>query len=403
MMALKYIYKNFWSFMALLSCVAFVGCVHQLEIDDEDTQSSVVEIGNFEMQSSEVITRANTGYHAFNAGTDLPADPILIGFTQKLPASSNEIMWSTATYDSESDPAKWRSNIRVKKYYEDEKPTVYHKVFAILTGREVYNSISTSLSDVENPVLTISNVPAICASNILVSSGASLQADGSNTLTKGQYSAHLVKDTGVSKNHQMNFMMDNIMCGLNVKFKISSPYSNLRDIILKSVSISSSDETTDNYSVAITFTSTGAQVTGMTARGSRNVEYKVLKNTDDDIIIDSDHPVLGGKGYKGMVLNSDAQSFMSCYMVPGLANDAAKLQNLSMTVTYDVFDKKGNLIRPDQTATNKLTGALSDKSNNSLIKANNMINLLVTVAPTYLYNLSDDDLDNPGITITNIN
>lgn len=400
MMALKYIYKNFWSFMALLSCVAFVGCVHLLEIDDEDSQSAVVEIGDFEMQSSEVITRAREGYHDFNASTDLPTDPVIIGYTQKLPAGSNEIMWSTATYDSES--SKWKSNIRVKKYYEEME--VMHNVFAILTGRDVYNKISTSLTDASEPVLTISSVPAICASNIMVSSGASLQAAGGNTLAKGSYSAHLARDAGDSKNHQMNFIMDNIMCGLNVKFNIGTTYNDLRDIILKSVTISSSDENTGKYEVVVKFTNTdtGAQVTGMTAQGSSKIEYTVSKDTDDYIITDSDHSVLGGKGYKGMILTTAAQPFMSCYMVPELANSKTKLQNLTMTVTYDVFDKTGFRTRKDQTATNKLGNVLLD-GENSLVKANNMINLTVTVAPTYLYQLSDADLDNPGLTITKNN
>jgi hypothetical protein len=64
-----------------------------------------------------------------------------------------------------------------------------------------------------------------------------------------------------------------------------------------------------------------------------------------------------------------------------------------METTYNVYDRKGNLIRKDCKAKNVLnlpTGGLT---------RGQKYTFNLTVNPTYLYVLSDPDLDNPTITV----
>ena len=64
---------------------------------------------------------------------------------------------------------------------------------------------------------------------------------------------------------------------------------------------------------------------------------------------------------------------------------------------YDVYDKEGNLIRKDCTAENKIKPR--EKFNKTRLERGKIYTLKITVEPTYLYVLSDPDLDSPTMKI----
>ena len=74
-----------------------------------------------------------------------------------------------------------------------------------------------------------------------------------------------------------------------------------------------------------------------------------------------------------------------------------------MTATYNVYDRNGNLIRKDCEAKNvlKLTKSDSDQILPGGLAHGQKYTFNLTVNPTYLYVLSDPDLDNPTVTINN--
>ena len=65
--------------------------------------------------------------------------------------------------------------------------------------------------------------------------------------------------------------------------------------------------------------------------------------------------------------------------------------------TYDVYDKKGNLIRLNQEATNLIVPY--NLFNDPKLEAGRRYKVYLTVKPTFLYVLSDDDLDNPTVVL----
>ena len=80
-------------------------------------------------------------------------------------------------------------------------------------------------------------------------------------------------------------------------------------------------------------------------------------------------------------------------------------QNFVLKTTYDVYDKdtsvkpEGNLIRKDCVAENiinpnKVAGFPS-------LRAGELFTVKLLIQPTFLYMLSEPDLDNPTITISN--
>lgn len=360
--------------MTVMLCMALMGCVQLLEFDDNT--DTVVGIGNFDVQSNDVITRARAGYEDFNAATHLTSESVFFGAVQKV--GENDFLFSRSSYVD----GVWKSNMRVRKYEDDVN--VLHNTFGLIANSSLLDEVSISMSmNGGVPTMTIQNLPVVCNSNILVSSGAA-RADA--TLNKYSYSAHMAKEQ--PEYHKMNFIMDNMMCGVGLSFKIDDRYSRLRSITVKEVKIGKSG-TVDGKTTAVSTMTTATIGFGQSAL-SINYATPAAGGINTSVYSASD---------LALELSTTAKPVDSkCYIVPGIVTP----NDLVMTVKYDVYDKKGNLIRENQTATNKLTKALSDNSSNSLIKANNMINLLVTVAPTYLYSLGDDDLDNPGITIINL-
>jgi hypothetical protein len=65
--------------------------------------------------------------------------------------------------------------------------------------------------------------------------------------------------------------------------------------------------------------------------------------------------------------------------------------NLTLVCTYDVYDTNNNLTRQNCKAENKLPGGTVNRGEWRTVN--------LTVNPTYLYMLSEPDLDNPSITM----
>ena len=84
-------------------------------------------------------------------------------------------------------------------------------------------------------------------------------------------------------------------------------------------------------------------------------------------------------------------------MVPGSTD------NFILTTTYDVYDKdtsvkpEGNLIRKDCVAENAINPEIVERFPN--LQAGELFTINLLIKPTYLYVMSDPDLDNPTITI----
>lgn len=82
------------------------------------------------------------------------------------------------------------------------------------------------------------------------------------------------------------------------------------------------------------------------------------------------------------------EEFLGCF-APG------QCSSFRLKTTYDVYDRKGNLIRKQCTAEN--TFSISTLSE---MVAGDVYTLHITVKPTFLYVLSDPDLDNPTFEIS---
>lgn len=227
--------------------------------------------------------------------------------------------------------------------------------------------------------LMLSNLPAITTDDICVLVG--VQRVGSTNMespdvTAGQYGFR----SGIKGENFVNLLMDHLYTRLSLSFKIDPDYAKLRSIHLKEVKLTS--KYADGASVTVNLRN-GVEGIGSPTfpSGSETEEHVVtlLNTTDTEKVLDK------SLGNTAMSLDIPA------YCRP-IAREDNKTYNLTLTTKYDVYDTKGQNLG-ERKSVNKVQFNIATVSP-GLDKP-----LVLTVKPTYLYILSDNDLNNPIITV----
>ena len=183
-------------------------------------------------------------------------------------------------------------------------------------------------------------------------------------------------------------LFDHLYSSLCFRFKVDTEYDKLRTIKIKKLRLKSSSMK-KYYDATITLT---ANTTG--ANPLTNVTFSPWKEEDGTECTETaDGLLFEAKGTIPEVeLNAiEFSNFLGCF-VPGDYN------RFDLETTYDVYDKSGNRVRKDCVAENSIY------TNSYLLageswKRGSMLKLSLTVKPTYLYMLSEPDLDNPTVTL----
>lgn len=228
---------------------------------------------------------------------------------------------------------------------------------------DMASSLAKSTADAAT--LTITGIKPVTTDDICIITGVKETDEG---LKEGQFSWN-TPTTG-NQTFYINILMDHLYAAAQFRLKIDAEYAALRTIKLKTMTLR-----TDYGSVIATITLTH-NTTGVSPVSS--VAYTASGSSDAVVIFNSD----AGEALK----TTESLDINACF-APTLSN------NLTLVTTYDVYDSKDNLIRQNCTATNKLPNL--DATRGQKVQVN------MTVNPTYLYVLSEPDLDNPTITIGN--
>ena len=251
---------------------------------------------------------------------------------------------------------KWNAYFKVEK---NKTFTVYG--YMPKTG-EMSSSLAKSTADAAT--LTINNIKPVTTDDICIITGVKDTDDG---LKEGLFSWYT--PVGV-KTYKISLLMDHLYAAAQFRLKIDAEYASLRTIKLKTMTLSTDKESV-TAAITLKHNDTGASpITGVT--------YTPSGDSDEIIIFNRD---------EGVALDKTTLLTINSYFVPTLSD------NLTLVSTYDVYDSKDNLIRQDCTATNKLPNLNAVRGQRVLLN--------MTVNPTYLYVLSDPDLNSPTITIEN--
>ena len=224
---------------------------------------------------------------------------------------------------------------------------------------------STLTKSAANATLIISNIKAITTEDICIITGVNDKREG---LKEGNFNWKWPISTSTEEeSYKIHILMDHLYAAALFSMKIDAEYAQLRTIKLKTMTLSTDEGSVVNATISLTHNTTGASpVSDVTYSASGSSEAVPVFNSDEGEALDVTTPV----------------KISACF-APTLSG------NLTMVTTYDVYDRKGNLIRKNCTATNKLP-------NLEAVRAQ-QVQLNLTVNPTYLNVLSDYDLDNPTV------
>ena len=239
-------------------------------------------------------------------------------------------------------------------------------------------------------VMTLTGLNAVMPDDICVIVGAK-GYDGTNipdmTDRLGKFDYYPDRDDNgdpVSpERNNLYLLVDHLYAGLEFQMSLGTKYSQLRGIKVRNIKLIPEDgnnEVIETVTAKVTIVANNIgynpivpNYTGENVNIGGSVEYK------DFVTGTNPKPALLFEGEKELTL--EPKTFMACFC-------PATNKKFTLETTYDVYDRKKNLIREGETARN----AIELKRD---MTAGQVHVVNITVQPTYLYMLSDPDLDNP--------
>ena len=257
-------------------------------------------------------------------------------------------------------------------------------------------TILPNVSFSNGAVLTINELNTVTPSDVCVIIGAqngtaqNNDANASGRLRAGHFAVSTKatsKDAPAAAGSNYIFLLfDHLYSSLRFRFSVDAVYAGLRTIKLRQLELTATDDS------------------GNSIKAKHNVTITLLKNDSGT------SPIVGEVSFTPVLASTavpyvplfDGETelpvaptlpteFMGCF-VPG-NNYYFKIRS-----TYDVYDTKGNLIREGCQADNAIN--LREKFGGDLtVMRGQCYSFDITVQPTYLYVLSDPDLNDPTVTI----
>ena len=258
-----------------------------------------------------------------------------------------------------------------------------------------------SINDVEQPwskgaVLTILGLKSIATDPcVIIGAKEGPDKDHCDDLKAGDFQFSL--DTGktgeegheVINPNYLYFLFDHLYSAFSISMRVDATYHKIRHIKLKKIYLRT--ETTTGTSPSKTNVTITLQSNGI---GNNPIVGDVKYEPNDDTPTDR----LIYNNSVGYSLTDEYSIFLGHFM----PNSVSKL---ILTSVYDVYDTDitpekpdGNLIRKDCSATN--TMLLSELFSGQTVSNRGWkYKVRLTIKPTYLYVLSEPDLDNPTVSV----
>ena len=320
-------------------------------------------------------TRAGDETSTFAEGANL-----WLALTQ---GTSGPAEGATGTYIYSTSTSEWTSSSPViipetEQYY----------LYGVYSKTAVTCTIAPSTDYATGALLTISGIKPVVAGDdeplVVVGVQGVPNASTEWAVSEGSFAY-----TGVKKSNQDNvhLLLDHLYASFSFSFDIDSKYALLRTIKLKKLEIKTAATICDNVKLTVTLAGNStatSPITSVTAErvgsGTETRTLELYNNTDGKDIT---------------TLTTTEMNGLCFAVFDELGDD--KFSSFTLRSTYDVYDKEGNLIG-ERTADNALdVYALYGSTAKPAHGIRKPVKLMVN--PTYLYILSDPDLDNPTITV----
>lgn len=363
-----YINKVREGLLFLLIAVIMVACS-----DDSDTvgcESSILQLVPYSQEMAEVspsMTRAVSlpdGYSQYYG-------PNSIGVYA---ATASEAPDNVRTFSCVN--GAWNSQVSVTN-------GITYYIYGYMPVNDNFTCTISKLSENDDyskgAKLSFTNLPPVMDGDFSVVTGVKQVSSANPTESVNLEAGFFSYKGNATGSNFVCLMLDHLYSCASFKFLVDKVYSQLRTIKLKKVELKTNAQIT--YPLTITLRQKPETVLPgyepytiqWGNQTSKSNDYVTLFTSEEGELL----PMINNKTVDG-------------YFAP-FQDDIANA--LELKCTYDVYDKKGNLVRQGCEAVNKLPRVVAG--------ANKRTVLTLTVNPTYLYVLSEPDLDNPTITIGN--
>ena len=366
--------------VAGIVCLSLIGLTSSCSdsTDAADADSSQLQLLPFVSAMTDV-TRAVTvpeGYGRYSALYPQPVSGYATIGVFMTPERASA-MGSFVYEGVEEGVDKWASNVFVSS------DTNYYLYGFMPREMAAGASITAYNSDYANgAVLTIDDMQLITPADPCLVVGVQdvdYNEDTDGTITpKDEGEVKLGAFSYVGKKRGANFvrlLLDHLYAGIHFKLSVDDGYSELRDIRLRKFEFKCTAYRTADCAVTIQANATGTNPIS-------NIAYSNLTSGEVSADVFVGDTLISRK-------SDGTLDVLGCF-APNMTDVSS---NLSIKTTYDVYDKKGNLVREGATAENHLPSISLNRGQ--------VYTLTITVNPTYLYQLSEPDLDTPTIKITN--
>ena len=344
-----------------------VACSEDSAYDSQDEDT--IQLLSYSKQYHDVgsqLTRAISD--EYEHYTTAPILAYMIDATQ-----AQDIAKTTFRYSASSE--MWSSAAKIQ-----EGHTYYMYGFSPAdAANPIINKVTTSYSD--GAYLTLKGVEGVSKKDLCVIVGVK-QVNNEHAPVPQDLKPGAFKYIGTVKGNNFAYMLLHHLCAkLCFTMKVDEKYNELRTIKLTRMELKSVPNAYD-VNVVLTANSTGADPVSPAWSSSdskvKNVSF--FNDAKGTVLTTTATPAT----LLPLKIGTDEEELHEIFVSPALSN------SMMLVCTYDVYDKKNNLVREGCTAENKLPV--------SLVRGQ-MVTVNLTVNPTYLYVLSEPDLDNPTVKI----
>ena len=372
MMTEKMTYRWLWSCLVAGGLLLLSGCSGSSSEDDLQQPEQVA-------LQLRAVTRTDGAFEIPDANN--AASSIKLFLTTLTPTNENPNNYSLTEGSFSYKNSQWSSTNSLNPLIVKEETPYY------LYGY-MPSSISATPSAPDGDYskginLSFTGLPAITSDDICVLVGVQLVGANSTGLqtavTEGQYGFR----SNIKGQNYVNLLMAHLYAKLKVNFKIDPNYAELRSIHLKEVTLTS--KYADGASVTVNLRSGQGIGSPSFPSGSEGEIKHTISLFKSSAIIPEKVLDKALANQVDPVLALDLPAYCRPVAVEGT-------YNLTLTTTYDVYDLKGQNLG-ERVSENKIKFDVAE------VKPGQEKKLVLTVKPTYLYVLSDNDADNPTITL----
>lgn len=274
----------------------------------------------------------------------------------------------------------WEKNITITNY---SAPYCIYGFIPI--SDDTSDNVSVSLLNTnsnygEGAKMTISNLKPLTKSDPCVIVGAKecgTETDIKNVDIKlGAFSYNFDQNTTTDK---ICMLLDHLYAKFKFKIAVGAEYDALRTVKVKKMLLETLDDNNNVVSAVTATVNIEANTSSTNPISSVSFNRTTTGTSTPFTLFNSTTP---------LELETTTKDVCTC-LAP------YDQERFLLTTDYEVYDKKGNLLKEHTGVTNKFTANI----NNSLKKRGYIHTVTITVNPTYLQVLSDDDLEPPTIKV----